>query len=445
MRLFPDSLFGRLVVVLSVGLTLALVSSAAINLRERHHILEHAGVERFAQRLATMARLADGLAPAERHSLAQVMHRVSITPAAPVGGSRLPPHLAQLDRALVSDLGPGYPVRLVMLPPPLDRDGDHDNTGLDNPPPAFAIGIGLHDGSWLTIVGHHPPPPPGETKPYALLVKLGILLFVALLLSFLAVTWVTRPLGMLASAADALGRDIRRPPLPEKGPAEVRRAAGAFNRMQQHLVGFLDGRLRMLTAISHDLKTPVTRLRLRAELLGDPAQRDAVNRDLDEMDALLGTALDYLRGELEVEPLQQIDVNALVGSLAADSQDLGQPVSVEGAAAKPYRGRPRALRRCLDNLVQNALRYGKVAEIRVDEAPGALVVRVRDRGPGLPEQELERVFEPFYRSEASRNRATGGTGLGLAIARGVAQAHGGSLKLANRAEGGLEATLTLPR
>jgi signal transduction histidine kinase len=442
MRWLPRSLFGRLVLVLSIGLTVALIGSAAINLRERHHILEHAGVERFAQRISTMARLIDRLTPEDRRALARVMSdphsHMRIAPAPPPDrGVPLPAPLAQLHTALAGDLGRGYPVQVVSRAPAPPAAHDHPRGS------TFTVAVKLHDGSWLTIADHHPPPQPPDDNIYSLLIKLGILLVVALLLSFLAVTWITRPLGMLAEAARGLGRDIRRPPLPETGPTEVRRAAAAFNLMQQRLLGFLDSRLRTLTAISHDLKTPVTRLRLRAEMLEDSALRDGINRDLDDMDGMLTAALGYLRGEDEV-PLR-LDVNALLESMAADAQALDQPVTVEGRAASPYSARPRALRRGLDNLVQNALRYGKEAQIRVEERPGALVIRVADRGPGLPEDELERVFEPFYRYEASRNRETGGTGLGLAIARGVAEAHGGTLTLANRPEGGLEATLTLPR
>ncbi|MGH8224763.1 MAG: ATP-binding protein, partial [Gammaproteobacteria bacterium] len=266
-----------------------------------------------------------------------------------------------------------------------------------------------------------------------------------ILFSLLAIGRVTRPLSMLAKAADSLGRDIRRPPLEESGPTEVRRAAAAFNRMQQRLQRFLDSRLRLLTATSHDLKTPVTRLRLRAELLEDEALREDINRDLDEMDAMLTATLAYMRGESEREQLQPLDVNALLESMAADAQALGQAVSLSGRAAAPYPSRPRALRRAVENLVQNALRYGGGAEITVAEQAGSLTIRVSDRGPGLPEAELERVFEPFYRAEASRNRATGGTGLGLAIVREVAETHGGTIRLANRPGGGLEATLSLPR
>lgn len=438
MRVLPRSLFGRLVLVLSVGLTVALVGSAAINLRERHHLLEHAGAERFAQRIATTTGLIDRLAPADRQQLVRVMSSprsslaISPSPELLPSNTPLPRHLVRFSNALSNQLGPEYPMEISARKP------EHGSRGM------FQVAIRLHDGNWLTITDRRPPHPLGR-QPYTLLIQLGVLLLVALLLSLLAVTWVTRPLAMLAHAARDLGRDIRRPPLDEAGPIEVRRAAAAFNLMQKRLLDFMNSRLRTLTAISHDLKTPVTRLRLRAEMLDDPQLRKDFNRDLDDMDDMLGATLAYMRGEAEREKLQSLDINALLQSMVADAHALGQNVTLSGRASAPYPARPRALRRALDNLVQNALRYGDSAEIAVKERPRSLDIRVMDRGPGIPSAELEQVFEPFYRTEYSRNRATGGTGLGLSIARDVALSHGGTLHLVNRAGGGLEAILTLPR
>ncbi len=437
-RILPRSLFGRLVLILTIGLVLALVGSAAINLRERHHLLEHAGAERFAQRIATTVSLIDRLSPPDRQELIRVMSTprtslaISANPELLPSNTPLPRHLMRLSAALSQQLEPEYRVEVAARKPA------HRTRGI------FQVAICLHDGNWLTITDRRPPRPL-NLRPNTLLVQLGVVLLVALLLSLLAVTWVTRPLAMLADAARALGRDIRRPPLAETGPTEVRRAAAAFNLMQKRLLDFMNSRLRTLTAISHDLKTPVTRLRLRSEMLDDPQLREDFNRDLDEMDAMLGATLAYMRGEAKQEKLQSVDINALLESMVSDAHALGQDVTLSGHASAPYPARPRALRRALDNLVQNALRYGGSAEILVKERPRSLDIRVMDRGPGIPTPELEQVFEPFYRTEYSRNRATGGTGLGLSIARDVALSHGGTLHLVNRSEGGLEAILTLPR
>jgi signal transduction histidine kinase len=259
------------------------------------------------------------------------------------------------------------------------------------------------------------------------------------------VRWATRPLKVLADAAEELGKDIHRPPLAESGPVEVARAARAFNTMQSRLARFIEERTRALAAMSHDLKTPITRLRLRAELLDDALLRAKFTGDLEEMESMVGATLDFMRGIDTGEAPRPIDVQALLESLQADLQETGGRISIEGNAAGPYVGRPQALKRCLANLLQNAINYGGSATVAVDDNADRLEIRIRDEGPGIPEQELERVFEPFYRLEGSRNRETGGTGLGLGIARSIAEAHGGHLRIRNCAEGGLEAALTLPR
>jgi signal transduction histidine kinase len=281
--------------------------------------------------------------------------------------------------------------------------------------------------------------------PWRLLATLGVLLAAVVALSVLAVRWVTRPLSLLAGAAEGLGRDIHRAPLPESGPQEVRHAARAFNTMQARLTRYVEDRTRMVSAISHDLRTAITRLRLRTELLEDPAPRAGLLRDLDEMQRMTSTALDFLRGLEEQEKIQPLDLNALLESLKAEAEDLGREVDVQAPASAPYPTRPLALKRCLANLLDNAIKYGGRARVILDDGAAQVRIRIADDGPGIPEDELEKVFEPFYRLEVSRSRETGGSGLGLSIARNVARAHGGDLVLRNRPEGGLEAVLTLPR
>jgi signal transduction histidine kinase len=259
------------------------------------------------------------------------------------------------------------------------------------------------------------------------------------------VRWVTRPLKTLAEAAEQLGADINRPPIDEKGPLEVSRAARAFNTMQQRLAKFISDRTRILAAMSHDLKTPITRLRLRSELLDDPQLRAKFTKDLEEMESMVRATLDFMRGLESGEPVQPVDVMALLESMQADRRETGATVRIEGAAQMPYQGKPQALKRCLGNLVDNAIQYGKSAVVAVDDDKNRLVIKIRDDGPGIPEPEIEKVFEPFYRLESSRNRQTGGTGLGLTIARSIVENHGGKLALRNRPEGGLEVSITLPR
>jgi signal transduction histidine kinase len=215
--------------------------------------------------------------------------------------------------------------------------------------------------------------------------------------------------------------------------------------MQERLNRYLDSRTRVLAAMSHDLRTPITRLRLRVESIEDEALRARCVDDLDEMTRMVRGALSVFRGLNDEESSMPVDIDALLQELQRRYAEINASVAIEGRAAAPFPGKPLALKRCLGNLVDNALQYGEHATIAVTDSAEELTIRVLDDGPGIPEAELERVFEPFYRLESSRNRATGGTGLGLSIARDVAQAHGGSLTLANRSGGGLEARLTLPR
>lgn len=307
----------------------------------------------------------------------------------------------------------------------------------------FVVQVRLHDGAVATF--QQVLPEEVIAWPVRLLLILSTLLVSVAVLAAWAVRALTRPLAVLADAAAELGRNIHRPPLVEHGPLEVRRAAQAFNTMQDRLIRYIQDRDRILAAISHDLKTPITRLRLRAEMLDDSPLREKFQADLDDMQHMAQASLDFLRGGEDSEPMAPIDLNALLESLQEDAEDIEREVLIEGVADQPLRCRPLALKRCLTNLVDNALKYGRDATIAVMDSSTRLILAIRDHGPGIPETELQRVFEPFYRLENSRSRDTGGTGLGLSIARNIARAHGGELTLRNLPQGGLEALLELPR
>lgn len=274
-----------------------------------------------------------------------------------------------------------------------------------------------------------------------LALTLGAVITVALI----GVRLVTRPIQHLADAAEAFGRDLDSAPLDETGPAETRRAAEAFNRMQARIKTLVAERSRALAAVSHDLRTPLTRMRLRAELVDDETLRAQIGADIDDMQAMVESTLDYLRGLRDNEPVQEIDIDALLSSLVADEEALGRPVTLAAGTAAPYPGRLTALRRALTNLVDNAVKYSGTAHIRVADSSDTLRLGVEDDGPGIPEESLASVVEPYVRLETSRSRATGGVGLGLAIARDAARLHGGELELRNRPGGGLAAMLVLPR
>ena len=307
----------------------------------------------------------------------------------------------------------------------------------------FDVSVAFPDGdSAVFRIGHIPRGAPLSRN---LFFNLALVVLLLVIVLYVMARSITRPLSNLVSAAESLGRSVRHPKLEEKGARELRDAARAFNTMQDRLQRYLDSRTRVLAAMSHDLKTPLTRLRLQVETtLDDPAIQTRFSEQLDEMESLVRGSLALFRGLDDDETQTPIDINSLVETIKNEFREMGHDVSVEGRAMQPLMGKPQGLKRCLTNLVANAVKFGVRAKIIVEDS-SALLIRVRDEGPGIPPEELERVFEPFYRVESSRNRDTGGTWLGLSIARDVAQAHGGSLVAQNLGTGGLEVLLVLPR
>ena len=265
----------------------------------------------------------------------------------------------------------------------------------------------------------------------------------------IAVQQFTAPMRELAEAAERLGTDVNAAPLPERGPVETMKAARAFNVMAERIRRFVRDRTFLLTAIGHDLRTPITRLKLRAEWMDDEEQQRKMLADLDELEGMVAATLAFGRDDATAEGMRAVDLAELLHTIldeAADARsDITDATSYTGPDHQVVRGRPVAMKRALSNLVQNALNYGMAAHVALQPArDGMLTVLVDDEGPGIPPGELDRVFEPFHRLEPSRNRETGGTGLGLPIARNILRAHGGDVTLANRPAGGLRATVTLP-
>jgi signal transduction histidine kinase len=308
------------------------------------------------------------------------------------------------------------------------------------PSQGLQIQVRMSDGSSLIVHARRVDMPVSTWVMWLLWVQLLVLAVCA----WYAVRLVTRPLAQLADAADKLGPDLKGPELPEEGPTEVKHAARAFNAMQKRIAGYMAERVEILAAISHDLQTPITRMRLRTDLMDSDTDRVKFRQDLDAMHALVREGVTYARTlHGATEPPLRIDADALFESMVADYEDAGQQVLLEGRAGAPIVTRPNALRRILMNLVDNALKFGDEVRLKVREADGTLVLAVTDNGPGIPPDQLAHVLKPFYRVEGSRNRSTGGTGLGLAIAQQLAVAMGAELVLRNRDEGGLEARLTL--
>src|SRR5215470_9383747 len=444
MRLRLDSLFARLVLTFVLGMALTMLVTLWVQLPEREAFVFRISALRASYRLADMLKLMDKLPSSGREELAAIATARGVETrldAPPPQPESEPGASAVVFRDLLrEDLGRDWAIVVEVSPAqlPAEPGGARPVDGFE-----FKGQARFSDGSWVGFRLQEPRRLP--MWPRRLITNMLIIVGVLTLLSFVAVRWVTRPLHRLAQAAEALGRDINRPPLMENGPQEVRRAARAFNAMQERLSRYIRTRTAILTAMSHDLKTPITRLRLRAELLEQPEVHDKFVRDLSEMENMVNATLGYMKGLDDREPLRAIDIRALAGALAADTEELGRPVRVHGAPVGPFYGKPEGLKRCLQNLMDNAVRYGHDVELEIEDRPEVLTLHVRDRGPGIPELEIERVFEPFYRVEQSRNASTGGSGLGLSIARNLAQSMGGDVTLRNREGGGLEAKLMLPR
>jgi signal transduction histidine kinase len=269
-----------------------------------------------------------------------------------------------------------------------------------------------------------------------------------LLLSLLVVHWLVRPLGRLSEAAEALGRDVNSPPLDIDGPREVQRAADAFNGMQARVLAEFESREQLLAAVSHDLRSPLTRLRLRAERIGDPGLRSRFQGDIAQMQAITDSILDYFQGRAGAPPLEALDLDALMSAIAADLAETGAEVIVTGRVGVPVPAWPASLRRAMTNLVENAVRYGHRARIELTAARTGVRIDIDDDGPGIPAGMLTRVRQPFVRLDPARG-GSHSIGMGLSIADAVVQAHGGRLALENRIDAtgaivGLRVSIELP-
>lgn len=431
MRWMPRTLFGRLVLLMTVGLVIAQLAGTAIHLRERQRSLGDTVSHELSQRIAAIHRAIDSHVGPERQHLAKLLStprlNLSIEPFAPASNPA-PTMLTDFAERLHDQLGTEVELRTIAMP----RFGAF----------VFDVYLKLGGDEWLRLKGSAPDDI--FAQPWHVLINLGVMLLAIVVLVIFAARSTVRPLTQLASAARGLANDLKHPPLPEEGPSEVRDAAHAFNTMQTRIRSGIEERERFLAAVSHDLKTPVTRLRLRAEMLTDEYLREDIRHDVDDMQQLIDDALDFLRGKSVEEPIQPIDLIALVESVVDDFAHTGQ-VSLVAPEMLRFNGRPRALQRALRNLVDNALKYGRSAQVALEERPGSIVISVEDEGEGIPEAELQFAFEPFYRIEESRCRETGGTGLGLAIVRQVAYSHGGDAQLINRPGHGMRAELRLPQ
>lgn len=427
---WPRTLFARLALILCVGLVLAQTLSFWLTLTERDQATTNVMMGYIEREAASSVALLDHLPPAERPQWLPRLARRSYEFILGPGITGTPPD-ARLSRMVAKSIADGIGTEYALTVNAVPGDKER-----------MQVHLKLSDGMPLTIDMR---PMSGVPLSPWLPLVLALQLIVLAACCWLAVRLATRPLHALAVAADTLGPDLKAARLPEDGPSEVARASKAFNAMQDRIATYMTERMQILAAISHDLQTPITRMRLRVDVMDESPQHAKLQQDLQEMETLVKEGVTYARTlHGAAEAPCRIDPDALLDSLVCDYVDAGKEVSLHGAIGTALVTRPQALKRILGNLVDNALKFGGAAELEVSaQADGAVTIAVLDRGPGIPADSLEAVFEPFVRLEASRNRNTGGTGLGLAIARQLTLAMDAKLSLHNRTGGGLEARLTL--
>ena len=458
MKLLPQSLFGQTLVVLLAGLLISHLIGAWVYTADREQAVRAVGGMAAAQRIANVTELMSE-APADWRdrlvtAVSDPTFRVTLS-TAPL----LPSTVADQNNAAIA-IGnvlaeelkswaqqirvrlPGSDAAAPMMPGPhvMMMDGGMHVMGSWRD---LQVSVLLNDGQWLSFATMVPKTGPAVS--WQFIVSMALMGLVVLVVSIWAIGRVTAPLAAFAQAATALGKNLKAEPVRESGTREVRQATRAFNDMQTRLIRLIEGRTRMLAAISHDLRTPLTLLRLRAESAPECEDREKMLATINEMNGMIGSVLDLARSNASLENRRPMDLTALVESIVDDMKDAGFPVTMQPSSGVIYECYGAALKRAVTNLIDNAVKYGRTARVAICEVPTLLKIIVEDEGPGIPEHELGRVTEPFYRVEESRSRESGGAGLGLAIAVSVIEAHGGELKLANRREGGLRAEVRLPR
>jgi signal transduction histidine kinase len=430
LRIAPRTLSARLTLILFTGLLLAHLLSFWLLFYERTASSQGMMLHFAARDIASSVAILDRLPAAERPQWLDRLgrrsyrYRLESIPGGVALGSGVAPGGIG---PIIAELGSGYAATASTL---------------SLAPGHLLLGVQLQDGTPLVIELSFLPVP----LPRWLLSLLAVQFAALVAISWLAVREATRPLAQLARAADALGRDAQGLPLSEDGPLEVARAAIAFNAMQRRIKDYLSERMQLLAAISHDLQTPITRMRLRADLMDDVPLREKLLGDLSAMQSLVQEGIGYARdGQGVTEEPCVTDMNALLDSVVCDYLDAGKSVRLGGHCARPLLTRPRTLRRIITNLLDNALKFGSDPELLfASESGEGVVIIVRDAGPGIPVAQMDAVLRPFYRVESSRNRETGGTGLGLTIAQQLTQQLRGTLSLRNRDSGGLEVRVSLP-
>jgi signal transduction histidine kinase len=443
--LVPDTLAGRTIAILLIGLGLFHLWSIWIYQTGTAALLGSTQERQLADRMVSVSRAIAELPRSERdrtaHALSSADMEIHWSPASLVNevsvGSQRIELLRERLRELISQIADNQ-VHVGFADEQTTADGDNQSDRH-----LLLASLQLQDGSWVNFSAATFRRP-GPTE-HGVLGSLTAMALGILIVSILLVRSMTAPLRALANAAHRLGIDLAAPGLPQQGPREVRQAAKAFNLMQARIRRLINDRTQTLAAVSHDLKTPITRLRLRTEFIHEEELRRMIDADLDEMERMLDSTLAFLRGDATGEESKVVDVGTILETICNGLTDGGHDVVLSGNSHANLRCKPLAIKRALANVIDNAIKYGTSARVALQDKTEELVVTIDDEGPGIPEAEQEKVFDPFYRVEGSRSRETGGTGLGLTVARTVIRAHGGDIVLGNRDDRGLRVTVSLPK
>lgn len=463
MSVIPQSLFGRTLLILLAGPVASHLVGSWIYSMDRSQIVRAVGGTVIAQRITNLTRLVSDAPDNWRARIVTASgdetFRVALSVEPPPEASadndtRAAEALKQvlveqlaLPRTMAPVVSASRPQSMMvgLAEQMMNRSPMRHGFGGLGPFAGFRelqVAIPLRDGQWLTFATILPES--GAAFSVRFLVSMAVMAVITFLVAVWVVRRVTAPLTALSRAALRLGEDLNAPPMPEVGTVETRQAAHAFNAMQARLRGMIEDRTKMLAAISHDFRTPLTLLRLRVENVDDPAEREKMLSTIADLDAMVAATLAFASDGAAQVPRRATDLTALIGSITDDLADGGLPVCMESCPPVIYACDPSSLKRALTNLIDNAVNYGGNAKVAIHETPQVIEITIDDSGPGIPKAELTRVFEPLYRLESSRNRETGGMGLGLAIALSIIHAHGGRLTLANRPQGGLRALIALP-
>lgn len=438
-RLTSLSLTLRIFVLLLVGVSLAAALTFWLAQRDRREVIAHFHGREAVQRVSDMLRLLSTLPAAQRIPALRDFSpdEWRLAPLEECAGAPAP-HLMQ---GLTERLARTHRIDGAF------RQRQSDDTPAAGPPtrpPRVAVIGSFGDGTPFCLIHQGQRRMPPQIEQWRFPASIGLFVALIALIAWFSVRLAIRPLQRMTAAAEAFGNDIRHPPIASDGPGEVRQAAVAFNRMQERVRKMMGERTQILAAVTHDLKTPLTRMRLRIENCSDAALREKLGNDLDAMQRLVDEGLALARSMESAESAVAVDLGALVSSIADDAADAGQPVRHVPSGSLLAVCQPNGLRRAIENLVDNALKYAGDAELSIARDGDRISIRIRDHGPGIPESHLQDVLTPFVRLETSRSRESGGTGLGLAIANNLIAAQRGTLALANHPDGGLEAVITLP-